>query len=227
MRVLILAIPALILACSTRSLRSEVVPAAQQATVASDLRAFVAFTLAPAAVAPPSVAWDDREVASGPLRARVTPVRPEDAAWNRWSDGSSRLFNNRVAQLFLVRIEGPGPMAWRPRESMLELDGPALRLAAVGGADELLGELTFWALMQERWLLDGDLAARTRAAGPFRDAYLPRTDEAGVLEGLVAFELMDPTHPERVVADEHIVGMRLTLAVETNERVERLVWLFD
>ena len=221
-----------LLACNLWSCaraRVGIVGADEQATVGADVAAFVHYALEPAGIAPPTVSWEDREVVADGLVARLVPIRAEDAAWNRWPDGTARLFNNRVAHLFYVRVEGEGPLGWRPRGSTLELNDPDNRLVAAASAEDLLGELTFWAVMQERWLLDGDLAARTRASGPFRSSYLPLRVDGDVLEGIVAFPVQVVGDPGRsqVLADLHVVALRLTLQIDTPGGVVPLVWTFD
>lgn len=204
--------------------RPTVVHPAEQAEVEGDLRAFVRYALEPARIAPPTVTWEPREIEVDGVRARITPLRPEEAGWNRWSRGEARLFNNRMAYLFLVRVEGPGPLAWSPRESTLELNGPMNRLVAAGAPDELLSEITFWAVLQERLLLEGDLADRIRGAGPFRASYLPLHSSDSVLEGVIGF----PLGLERgaALSELHVATLRLTLRIQAGDRPRELVWVF-
>lgn len=207
--------------------RPTILDPTERTRLAAEVDAYRRYALEPARLAPPTVRWDAREVAHEHLTARVTPIRPEDAAWNRWPDGTSRLFNNRMAHVFLVHVTGEGPLAWTPSATTLDLNHEDNRLAAAPNAEALLGELTYWAVMQERGLLPGDLAARTRASGPFRASYLPLRVEGDVLEGLVAFPILPPEDGDPDLSALHVVALRLTLAVETPRGAQHLVWLFD
>jgi len=186
--------------------------------VADRLAAFQRDLLDPARIPPPSVDRRERTITEGDVSATVRLVLPEEAAWNRWRDGSARLFNNRVALLFDARIDGPGPLAWRPERTTLELNDETIRLTAAPDAEVLLGGLLVHALLAAEWGIDTELVDRTRAAGPFRDAYLEPRVEQGPLEGLVGFQLWDGNE---LLEDLHIAAMRLRLTVEAGgeERV--------
>ena len=147
-------------------------------------------------------------------------MRPEDAEWNRWNDGTLRLFNNRAALLFEIRIDGPAPLTWSPTRARLELNDRRTTLVAAPSGEILLGELLFHAYLEEQWAIEGDLVDRTRGAGPFRSAYLPASAQKGALAGLVAFPFGD--NP-----DVHIVAMRLSLDVTAGGTDRDLVWVFD
>jgi len=185
---------------------------AAQQEVADRLEAFERNVLAPARIPPPSVDRSERTLVSGDVTATVRLVLPEEATWNRWRDGGARLFNNRVALLFDVRLEGPEPLAWHPERSTLELNDETIRLTAAPDAEVLLGGLLVHALLAAEWGIETELVDRTRAAGPFRDAYLDPRVEQGPLEGVVGFQLWDG---KELLGDLHIAAMRLRLAVES------------
>ncbi len=192
-------------------------PAARQ-EVADRLDAFERHLLEPARIPPPSVDRAERTVAEGGVSATVRLVLPEEAQWNRWRDGSARLFNNRVALLFDVRVDGPGPLTWHPERTTLELNDEHIRLFAAPDAEVLLGGLLVHALLAAEWGIETDLVDRTRAAGPFRDAYLEPRVEQGPLEGVAGFQLWDG---KELLGDMHVAAMRLRLVVESagEERV--------
>jgi hypothetical protein len=185
-------------------------PTARQ-EIADRLEAFEEVLLAPARIPPPSVDRAAKTVVHGDVTGTVRLLLPEEAAWNRWHDGSARLFNNRVGLLFEVRVDGPAPLTWIPHRTTLELNDETTRLTAAPDAEVLLGGLLVHALLAAEWGIETELVDRTRAAGPFRAAYLePRVEEAP-LEGVVGFQLWDGTE---LLGDMHVAAMRLRLAVE-------------
>jgi hypothetical protein len=187
--------------------------------VVSALATFRDAALAPARIPPPSVSAAPA-ARDGGVVGEAHHIRAEEADWNRWSDGDARLFNNRAALVFRVRIEATGPLSWIPDGAVLELNDDRTALAAAPSAEVLLTDLLFHAYVEEQWAVEGDLVARTRAAGPFRAAYLPAVAEDGVLEGIVAFPLAEA----RAL---HVVAMRLTIPVRTAGGRRELVWIFD
>ncbi len=193
--------------------------------VAARIEAYRIAALRPARVAPPAIAFEPHELEAGRVRAITEPLRPEDADWNRWPEGGPRLFNNRAALLFRVRIEAPGPTVWLPEQTFLELNDPETVVPAAETTEALLGDLLYWAFMEERWLAGGDLVDRARGAGPFRAAYLPLHAEDGVLEGVVAFPLV--VGPEASLADLHVVAVRLTVGILSDDGEQQLVWTID
>jgi hypothetical protein len=174
---------------------------------------------------PPSIDPEVRSAEDGTVRAVAAPLRPEDAPWNQWATGGARLFNDRVALLFSVRIEGTGPIRWVPAATRLEVNDAATSIGASSSGELLLGELLVNAYLEERHGLDGELVDRTRAAGPFRAEYLPLASADGVLEGVLAFPLV---WDGRAIGDAHIVALRLTVGV-VGERdgAATLVWVFE
>jgi hypothetical protein len=180
------------------------------------LEAFTVATLDPARVAPPAVPAGPHEARDGELRAVVTLIRPEDQEWNSWYGRGARLFNNGVALLLDVHIRGDGPIAWNPRRTRLAVNTEDHLLDPARSPDELLVLLMQAAMLQERHVLDGDLVARTRAAGAFRSAYLPAANGLGELSGVLAFPLDD--------AEAQIVALRLTLGVDTADGPVELVF---
>lgn len=174
--------------------------------------------LGPGRVAPPALVSTEAEV-DHPLTARATVMLPEDAAWDQWTGFGYRLFNNRAALLLQVRIEGTGRLTWIVEDTLVELNTPETALSPSRAPDELLVPLLQAALLQEQWHLEGDLVERTRAAGPFRSAYLPVSPQQDVLEGLIAFPLQDPS--------QQIAAMRLTVGVRTESGPVQVVWVFE
>ena len=205
-------------------------PADQQQRVESEIASFVDFALRPGQVAPPTIRFEEKSREAGPVTVTVRPLRPEDAVWNQWRDGTPRLFNNRMAQAFDVEIVGPAPLIWLPNATQLELNDESVVLFAAPTADIVLGELLYWALQQERWVLDGDLVARTRAAGPFRTAYMDLSSfEDGVLGGVIAFPTLydDVSGQPASAAMMHVVALRLTVAVQSAEGIHDVVFVYD
>ena len=182
---------------------------------------FESFALDPARQPPPSIdlAWQAPQ--AGAVTARARLLLPEEAAWNQAPDGSPLLFNDRWVWLAEVELDAGPSATWVADETTLELNDPEMVLSAAAIADDVLGDLIFWALQEERAGLGEGLVARTRAAGGFREAYLPRRVAAGEpLTGLVAFPAVD--------ADGlHVVAARLTLAVDVEGRREQVVWVFQ
>lgn len=181
--------------------------------------------LDPARIPPPSIDPGARVAEAGTVRATAAPLRPEDADWNRWPDGTARLFNDRAALLFAVRIEGTGPIRWVPAATRLEVNDPTTSLSVSSSGELLLGELLVNAYLEERHGLDGDLVERTRAAGPFRARYLPLAAADGVLEGVLAFPLVSEGRP---IGEDHVVALRLTVGVVGDvDGAATLVFVFE
>ena len=189
-------------------------PPPESGAVAGAMERFRTFALAPARVPPPSL--DGGWVGAAGARARL--VRPEEAGWNAWADAEMRLFNDRWAWVAEVAIDAPGAR-WVAAGTTLELNDTTTVLRAASIADEVLGDLLFWAIEQQRHGLGEDLAARTRAAGAFRAAYL-RADERG-LRGLIAFPAADHD-------GLHVVAARLTVRTVDGFGIERnWTWVFE
>ena len=203
-----------------RGPRTSVPPvsAVRQAAVSRELHRFSQWWLAPARLPPPSLSRT-AAVVVGDLSATAEVVVPEDADWNQWPDGV-RLFNNRAAVVFRVvlRHQGGDALSWRPDQTFVEVNRPGNPLPAASTAEDMLRPLISAALQQERWVLEGDLVARTRGAGAFRAAYLP-AQPATPLDGLVAFAVPPEWEPVPVGA------LRLRFAVEGLD--EPLVFVFD
>lgn len=188
-------------------------------SAAAELDAFERTWLDPARIPPPTVSMDAREATDGAVRVTVTPLRPEDAAWNTWPGPTLRLFNNRAALLFEVSVEASGPVRWIPERTGLELNVEGDPIAPAQTADELLVPVLRAALLQESYGLSGDHVERTRGAGPFRSGYLALGHAEPPLVGLIGFPLHDP--------EQHVVAMRLTLAVEAADGPHTLVLLYE
>lgn len=183
-----------------------------------ELERFERQWLAPAGIAPPAVRDGSQAIAQGSLQVQAAPLRPEDAPWNAWPGPTSRLFNNRAGLFFAVQATGPNGLRWVPEHTTLEIDSEG-SLSPADSADALLVPLITAALAQERAGLPGDLVDRTRAAGPYRSAYLPQSATTGSLQGVIAFPLPDP--------DQQIVAMRLTLSLWTPTGTERVQFLYE
>ncbi len=188
--------------------------------VRAQLDAFTAYWLRPARIAPPTVEFSFLEIEPGvPISARAAPMLAEEVSWNQWPGDEARLFNNRAAYLFKIEVVGQAELIWVPERTTLENNGPHRRLDAARSPEEVLAPLHMAAWQETRWSLGDALVERTRAAGPFRAAYLPTTRQHHILEGVVAFPKADP--------EEHVVAMRLTVGVQVGEEVYDLVWVFD
>jgi hypothetical protein len=201
--------------------RPGVSPGSETREVAAEgVESFRAFALDPARLPPPSLETR-AEVEAGALRARAELVQPEQASWNQGPDGPV-LFNDRWAWLVKVHVESTEgkPISWVADQTTLELNDPDTVLVAARQPDDLLGDLLFWALQEERNGLPGDLVARTRTAGGFRTAYLPRTGSAGVLDGLIAFPAAD-------VEGLHVVAARLKVPIVHDGATVPVVWVFQ
>jgi hypothetical protein len=155
----------------------------------------------------------------GGVDATARPLRPQQAEWNRWPDGTARLFNDRAGWLLEVEVTGPHSLRWLPIGTGLELNEPGSPIAPAHTPDELLQPLLLGALEQERNFIDGDLIERTRAAGPFRAAYLPLAGQDQVLEGVIAFPIAGGSPQVR--------AMRLTLAIAVDDRPQTLVFTWE
>lgn len=156
---------------------------------------------------------------AGDIEIQARPLRPQDAEWNRWPDGTARLFNNSAGWLVELRIDGPHGLRWLPVGTRLEINEPGAPIKPAHTPDELLQPLLIGALEQERNFLEGDLLDRTRAAGPFRAAYLPLSEHEQRLEGVIAFPT--PGGPPQARA------MRLTVAVAVDDRPQELVFIWE
>ena len=196
--------------------KRPIVDYSSQQEARETIAAFRAWALEPARLPPPGV--DPGPLAlEGDFKAVARVVRAEDASWNQWGSAKEPLlFNNRVALLFEVDLDAPGNVVWNPDGTWLEVNRPEDRLSAVRSAEHLLADLSWHALQQERFLLEGDLVQRTRHAGGFREAFV--RDGEG-LHGLIAFTLPEP--------DRHIGALRLTVAFEVDGTPRSLVWVFQ
>lgn len=188
------------------------------------IASYCRYALEPARIPPPSVSRAEREVRDGPIVGRARIVRAEEAEWNQWMDQGPRLFNNRMALIFEIEIDGPGPISWDPDRTLLEVNDDRTVLPVAPSAEVLLGELLFHAWLEEQWALDGDLVSRTRGAGPWRSAYLPAIVHGGGLGGVIAFPLIAG---DTALFDLHVVALRLTLPVIAEDGQHDLVWVFD
>jgi hypothetical protein len=185
------------------------------------LERFRAFALEPARRPPPSLELVAPGEGPG-LVGDAQVVQAEAASWNQGPDGSPVLFNDRWLWLVWVEVsstEGK-PISWVADQTTLELNDPDTVLRAAPLPDDVLGDLLFWALQEERAGLAGDLVARTRTAGGFRSRYLPRTGRDGTLRGLVAFPAAD-------VDGLHVVAARLSMPIVHDGARVPMVWVFD
>jgi len=180
--------------------------------------AFRRFALEPARLPPPSVTSEAVQASSGSVSGTARVVRAEDEGWNHWPGPDHRLFNHRWAWLVEMSVHGPTDLVWVPEHTRLELNDAGRVVPPAPTADDVLGDLLFWALAQERHALGDDLVARTRGAGAFRGRYLTER-EPGRWEGLVAFPLGEHY-------DLHVVAARLTASFAHGDEVEELVWVF-
>lgn len=190
-----------------------------RAIAEQDLEQFVDYWLRPARVAPPSIDPAPRTQTVGDLEVTVTPFQVEQAAWNQWRGEGARLVNNRVAHWFSVRATSDGDLLWVPEDTKLLVNDPEHATRPLPTPDDVILPLLRAALEQQRWGLPGDLVQRTRAAGPFRTAYLSSAGLGGDISGAVAFPRDDAT--------PHVVAYRLTLAFEREGRRQIVQFAFD
>jgi hypothetical protein len=190
----------------------------QREEMGRQLRDFRDYWLVPAKIAPPTVDFAAQRATAGAYVATIAPMLPEDAPWNQWHGGELRLFNNRAGYVFQLTIEGPGPVRWLPGETWLRLNGKGDRLPPAEVPDQLLAPLFGAALDQEAMLVEGDLVERTRAAGPFRAAYLPSTSSPTPLQGVLAFTLPDP--------EAQVVAFELTVGIAGPDGRQTFDWTF-
>ncbi len=221
-----------VIACAGH--RTTRVEEAHQRQAHAALERFIQFRLEPARLPPPSIHQPEAVATDGTLRGVARLLLAEEAPWNRWPGPTLRLFNNRAAHLFEVRVEAGGlPIRWIPERSYLELNVSGNAFRAAPTAEVLIEELLFWAFQQERALLDGDLVDRARAAGELRRVYLPLKPTTR-LEGLIAFPLTRPPWDARgdnpvepAPYELHVVAMRLTIGLEVDGTPTELVWTFE
>ena len=191
---------------------------AGQSEAAASTAAFRRDWLAPARIAPPTIDFTSVQATIGDLTITATPASPEQATWNSWPGPESRLFNNRSGLMFVITTAGATPARWLPFQSTLAVNGAEVGSAPSATPDELLVPLLGAALEAERHVVDSDLVERTRAAGPFRSAYLSTAAELPPSTGVVVFPLVD--------AEAQIVEVDLALAFDTAAGVQtfRLHW---
>lgn len=201
------------------------IPVVVQEAVSERIEGYRRASLEPARVAPMSITHEMQRIEAGAVVARARPLRPEDASWNRWPQGGPRLFNNRAAHLFEIRVVGRGPLRWVPEHTRLELNDETLVVPAAETTEALLTDLLYMAFLEQRWSVAGDLVERARSAGGFRSAYLPMYQDEGALEGVIAFPLLEADGSS--LADLHVVAARLTVEVLVDGRPTELVWVFD
>ncbi len=206
-----------LIACGRRGAGLQV--AFERAEVQQTLDAFSEYWLAPSGVAPPVIEFERMTVTNQGVTMQILPIRAEEAAWNQWPDATLRLFNNRAAYLFEVRLSAEGPLQWVPERSGLELNKPGAPLRAAESPEELLQPLLAAALDQERYVIDGDLVERTRAAGPFRALYMPVGGQDTQVSGIVAFPLDD--------GEQHVVGLKVTIGVNGPNGATDLAVTYD
>jgi len=198
---------------------------AEQSAAREQKDAYETYALHKSGIAPPGIAFESRRAEGAGIWGTAIPVRPEDADWNQWPDGNARLFNNRMAHLFDVQLHGEAMLGWVPEGTALELNDESVRLVSAASPEDLLVDLLFFAKSQEDWILDGDLVARTRAAGAFRAEYIPAQGDRE-LSGLIGFPMT--THDDGLeIAERHVVAERLTISVVTVAGIQELVWVFD
>lgn len=178
---------------------------------------FATTWLAPARIAPPTIDFEPMVATSGQWTATATPFLVEDAAWNRWPE-ENRLFNNRVAYWFDVEVHGSGELRWLPEETWVDLNGRQ-RLRSAPTPEELLEPLFAAAVAETRAGGGRRFADRTRAAGPYRDGYLPIGTAVDAAHGWVAF----PTGG----IERHVTRIELEVTIATHEGTRRFTWLFD
>lgn len=189
-----------------------------QAVAADAIARYREAFLEPAHLPPLGVARGPFEATAGGATGRATLVRPEEATWNQWGpDRRPLLFNDRRALLAELEIVADGVVAWSPARTWVEVNRPDERVPPVPSAEHLLADLAWYALEQERWLLDGDLVQRTRYAGGWREAFL--RPDGSTLRGVVAFELPDP--------EVHVGALRLTVGIDVDGAPRELVWVFQ
>src|SRR5688500_5049577 len=114
-------------------------PIPDEQAVRERIAEFRTRALDPACIPPPSIAAEERSAEAGTVRATARPVRPEDVYWNQWPGGGARLFNNRSALLFSMRIEGTGPIRWVPAATRLEVNDAGTTIQASSSGELLLG----------------------------------------------------------------------------------------
>lgn len=191
-------------------------PSRDRGEVEARVAEFTTYWLGPSALAPPTFRDPTARAQSGPVAGDVRWVEVENEPWNRWNGYGSRLLNGRQVLAFRARLEGPGDLQWIAARTTLEINTRGAPIPAVQRPDDLLTPLMVGAMEQQRFGLEGDLAERMRAAGPFRAAYFPMRRQLGALEGVVAFVLPDP--------EVQVVAARLVMNVLDDGVARELVW---
>ena len=135
----------------------------------------------------------------------VAPALAERQAWNAWPDGTARLFNDAVAFVWNVQIDGERPTRWDPARTSLAVNDTDQVFAASAIPEGVLGPILQGAALEAMLGMQGDLALRARSADPFRQAYLDTRSVVGANDGVVVFQT--PTQ------NIHAVAMQLTVSV--------------
>ena len=183
----------------------------------TQLKEFRRLWLGPAHVAPPTIDFEPVTLTQDAWTATATPFLVEQASWNRWPT-DFRLLNDGAGYWFEVEVRGPGDLRWVPDETHIRLN--ADQILTAGASSEVFLEPLFGAAVAEaRWGLGHDFTDRARAAGPFRDGYLPVNPTADHLSGWVGF-------PNGGL-ERHVTRIELEVVVETAQGTRRFRWLFD
>lgn len=189
--------------------------------IAPDSRAqmdeFRRLWLGPARVAPPTIDFEPVTVTEGAWTATATPFLAEEASWNRWPT-DLRLLNDRAGYWFELDLRGPGELRWLPDETSIRLNAEQ-DLPATSSSEFFLEPLFGAAVAEARWGLGREFADRARAAGPFRDGYLPVTTTPERLSGWVGF-------PSGGL-ERHVTRIELEVVIATEDGTQRFRWLFD
>lgn len=168
----------------------------------------------------PTLSFDPQTREDAGVKVTVTPLLPEEQAWNAWPDGSARLFNDSVGYLWSVRVEADRPIQWSPTHTRLAVNDTEQVFPVASVADEMLMPLLQGAALEAALDARGDLKLRARAADEFRHAYLSTRGSAGMQQGVFVFPA-----PTRNI---HAVAMELTLGlVVEGEGVREYRFLFE
>ncbi len=163
--------------------------------------------LGPAHVPPPGVDPRPQSRTLDGFQVRVWPLRPEDADWNRWTEGTFRLFNNGMGYLWGVSVSATTPIQWIPQDSLLKVNTESRRFEAAPSPEKCFEELLYMARLGVSQLIGIDISARLARADEFLSRYMPLVLVPGRTDAVVFFpapaRALDPVAMELDLSFNH------------------------
>lgn len=152
----------------------------------------------------PVVSYATQTQGQGRFSVTVAPVLAEGQPWNKWPDGTARLFNDAVGYLWRIEVHSEGEARWSPGHTVLAVNDSEQTFLAIAEPDDILLHLMTGAREERRVGAPANLSLRIRNADDFRQAYLGTDARAGDHTGLLLFPA--PTRHLQAVAMELTVG---------------------